>query len=691
MHACVRIGLLFVFFAASLVAQTSWTASRIGLPGVNLAQSVAFGNGRFVVTLQGGGNSPGVAWSTDGLTWRAATASLAQQGTVLFTQGAFYHAGHIGVWRSTDGDSWHQIYSPTTRAFLRGMAATGRSVMIVAPNTDGKFVLYTDDFSTWQRAAPLPGSETGAQVLYGDLVAAFGRYYLGYTLLGSAGGLPSFTPRVAWTTDGSTWTPAEPPIASARNLAAGNGRLLAYVLGSSTTPGSTDATTFTNPTLPPSVTGGGSLLFAGGRFFFSDTLQSSIDGQRWAPLATYSSPSVPTVLLSMAYGNGRYVAVGYSSDADVVMTLPAPAPPVISTPPADRTVSEGTPVTFSVTLENGDDATTYQWRRNGTPVAGATAATLTFPNAHSADAGAYTVEIRNTLGAVTTDAAQLTVLPVSALGRIINLSVLTSLDAATGPDATFTVGFVTGGSGTEGHTSLLVRAGGPALARFGVASPLADPRLELFSGSEKLVENDNWGGSPALADIARRVGAFAFATSDSKDAAVFSDTIARGDNSVKISGAAGATGDVIAEVYDATAASAYTATTPRLINVSVMKSLRPAGSLSAGFVIGGTTPRSVVIRVIGPSLSTFGVATPLSDPRMSVFRGAAAAPFTTNDNWGGAPELANAFSAVGAFALPANSRDAALLLTLEPGDYIVQASNSGTTSGTALIEIYEAP
>jgi hypothetical protein len=684
--------LLFAVLASALSAQSSWTVERTNLPGVSSAHSVAFGNGRFAVTLSGsGGLPPGVAWSTDGVTWRASATRMLTQGTVIFAAGAFYHAGYVGIWRSTDADTWQQIYFPTSSAYLRGMASNGRSIMVVAPNSDGKFVLYTPDLTTWRKAAPLPHSEApGVQVIYRDLVYALGRYYLSYTLLGSAGGLPSFTPQVAWTVDGSEWTLANAPLTSVRHLAGGNGRLLALPTSATSVASTTDGASFTSSPISSAITNGGSMVFAGGRFFFAGSLQTSLEGQIWAPLSPVSLPA-NSQMVSMAYGNGRYVAVGYTSTADVIAMLPASAPPVIASTPPDRTVAEGARVTLPITLENPGPATTYQWRRNGVAIAGATTSKLEIAAVRMADAGIYTTEIRNALGMTVSEPLQLTVLPASAGGRIVNLSVLTSLDAASGDESTFTMGFVVGGAGTQGNTSLLVRAGGPALARFAVATPNADPRLELFSGAQKIAENDNWGGGSALTDVANRVGAFALGAADSKDAAVFSDAVARGDNSVKIFGVGGATGAVITEVYDATPASVYSAATPRLINVSVLKSIRSGATLSAGLVIGGATSRSVVIRVVGPSLAGFGVAAPLSDPRAAVFRGGVSAPFVTSDDWGGTAELTNAFNEVGAFALPVTSRDAALLLTLDPGEYVVQASNPGATSGTALIEIYELP
>jgi hypothetical protein len=62
-----------------------------------------------------------------------------------------------------------------------------------------------------------------------------------------------------------------------------------------------------------------------------------------------------------------------------------------------------------------------------------------------------------------------------------------------------------------------------------------------------------------------------------------------------------------------------------------------------------------------------------------------------NDDWGGTTELSAAFGAVGAFALPTGSRDAALLVTLPPGSYTAQVSGVTNTTGVALVEIYELP
>jgi hypothetical protein len=65
-----------------------------------------------------------------------------------------------------------------------------------------------------------------------------------------------------------------------------------------------------------------------------------------------------------------------------------------------------------------------------------------------------------------------------------------------------------------------------------------------------------------------------------------------------------------------------------------------------------------------------------------------------NDNWltsSNAAPLGLASAQVGAFTLPANSRDSAMLVTLDPGSYTVQVSGGGASTGVALVEIYEVP
>jgi hypothetical protein len=126
---------------------------------------------------------------------------------------------------------------------------------------------------------------------------------------------------------------------------------------------------------------------------------------------------------------------------------------------------------------------------------------------------------------------------------------------------------------------------------------------------------------------------------------------------------------------------------PPLSNLSVRVMLAAGQPAIAGLVVGGVESRRVLVRAVGPSLDWVPGVQPMSDPILTVFSGAITV--ATNDDWGGAANLEQAFARVGAFPLPPASKDAALVLTLSPGPHTVEVR--GTPAGTAgevLIEIY---
>jgi hypothetical protein len=121
-----------------------------------------------------------------------------------------------------------------------------------------------------------------------------------------------------------------------------------------------------------------------------------------------------------------------------------------------------------------------------------------------------------------------------------------------------------------------------------------------------------------------------------------------------------------------------------------------AGSetLIVGFTV-DTTMKPVLIRGVGPRLSSFGVAGALSDPRIVVYDSAGRI-IAENDNWSAIGDtdtilLNDAAAKVGAFPLVTGSRDAALLRMLPPGAYTVHVSGVGGATGIALVEAYQVP
>ncbi len=90
----------------------------------------------------------------------------------------------------------------------------------------------------------------------------------------------------------------------------------------------------------------------------------------------------------------------------------APAAPVITTQPQPQSVSDGGSATFSV-IASGTDLG-FQWQRNGVPVAGATAPTLSLTGLTLADTGArWRVVVGNAGGSVVSDEVALAVAPVA--------------------------------------------------------------------------------------------------------------------------------------------------------------------------------------------------------------------------------------------------------------------------------------
>lgn len=87
--------------------------------------------------------------------------------------------------------------------------------------------------------------------------------------------------------------------------------------------------------------------------------------------------------------------------------------PTFTLHPVGATVSYGATVTFIAAAE-GVPTPTFQWRRDGLEIAGATGATLTLASVSAADAGAYTVTATNSAGSATSQAAVLVVNPPAA-------------------------------------------------------------------------------------------------------------------------------------------------------------------------------------------------------------------------------------------------------------------------------------
>jgi sugar lactone lactonase YvrE len=130
---------------------------------------------------------------------------------------------------------------------------------------------------------------------------------------------------------------------------------------------------------------------------------------------------------------------------------------------------------------------------------------------------------------------------------------------------------------------------------------------------------------------------------------------------------------------------AFEPATGQLVNISTRAFVATGNNVSiGGFIISGTQPKLVLIRGLGPTLSHFGVTNPLADPTLELHNGSGAL-ITSNNDWQSAPNAGQIPSNL----RPPDPHEAAILITLPPGNYTaIEAGNAGGT-GVGLVEIYD--
>jgi hypothetical protein len=241
-------------------------------------------------------------------------------------------------------------------------------------------------------------------------------------------------------------------------------------------------------------------------------------------------------------------------------------------------------------------------------------------------------------------------------------------------DNVLIAGFIIHGSASK---QVVLRAIGPSLQVNGTPVPgrLQNPLLELHDKNGALIaSNDDWA-----TDVnASQVRAAGLAPSDSREAAL-ARTLAPDFYTAIVRGANNTTGIGLAEMFDLSQPPTST-----VANISV-RSFVGAGDdvLIGGIIVAGLASQTVLFRAIGPDLTASGVANALADPTLELhdINGTLIA---SNDNWKSTQQAQ--IEATG--LAPGNDRDAAILVSLQPGNYTAIVRGSGRTTGIALAEAY---
>lgn len=341
---------------------------------------------------------------------------------------------------------------------------------------------------------------------------------------------------------------------------------------------------------------------------------------------------------------------------------------------------------YTLSVQAGGPAPlTFQWYKDGTALSGATASTYTIASASMSDAGAYTVKVTSSAGSVTSSAAIVSISTVN-IGRVGNMAIRATVAAG----EILTIG-ATISNGTDGlaQKPLLIRGVGPTLGSFNVSNYLPDPVLTVFNSQRApIATNDGWKDNPEIATADKANGAFDLAIG-SADAAVFTKLAVSAGYTVQVAGKRGS-GVVLVELYDANP-GAFTTGTARLTNISALNQVGIGDNvLVAGFVITGGTAKKLLIRGIGPGLKAWA-SDFVVNPKLELHRteNGRATLITENDDWGGSDTIIAAAKSVAAFDLEKDSKDAVLVVTLNPGSYTATVKGVNNTTGKGMVEIYE--
>jgi hypothetical protein len=283
-------------------------------------------------------------------------------------------------------------------------------------------------------------------------------------------------------------------------------------------------------------------------------------------------------------------------------------------------------------------------------------------------------------------------------------------------DNVMIAGFIIGGTADK---RVLVRSRGPSMAGapFNVPGTLANPSLQIYSGSTVIAQNNNWQDAPnctgfvcegataitatGLDPCTPNPGQSVAPPNCALESAILI-TLPPGAYTGIVTGADGGTGVGIVEVFEADANPLS-----ELSNISTRSFVQSGADVMIGGVtIEGTVSATVLIRARGPSMSgaPFNVAGALANPFIQLY--SESTVIAQNDNWQDAPNCTG-FSCGGAAEITATGNDpctpnpgqatappgctleSALLITLPPGAYTAIVSGVGGGTGVGIVEVFE--
>ncbi len=393
--------------------------------------------------------------------------------------------------------------------------------------------------------------------------------------------------------------------------------------------------------------------------------------------------------------------------------------------PSGFSVVVGTPVTFDVTVTSSAPVTgtvTFGRLQNGSypsiPIAGcvdvpvvsdsASCTTSTLPEGYqqviAGYSGSATVQpayIYNPLGISITPVATSYLLTVAGFsggnyGSGTVSSAPAGINNCVACSAQFPIGAVVTLTATPATGSIFAGWGGDCAGTGTCVVTMSANRNVLApftlapAGQATLTVARAGSGSGTVASASTGIscGATCVASYDTGASVTLTATPAIGSIFSGWGGACSGTGPCTVTMSAARNVTAYfslPATVPRLGNLSTRMAVGGGDNvLIGGLVIGGTQPKTVVVRARGPSLAAVGVAGAIADPTIELYSGQTL--LASNDDWKLSPDK-DAIVATG--FQPLADQEAAVIRTLPPGGYTAIVRGAGGATGVALVEAFE--
>jgi hypothetical protein len=413
-----------------------------------------------------------------------------------------------------------------------------------------------------------------------------------------------------------------------------------------------------NPTVPVSDPAGAAavrnpygLVFGGigangGGLFFTAPMDRAPDtggGQTWA--VCLPPNAAPTAILNVTPDHGP---------APLTVTLDASG----STDP-----DPGDPV-VSYTFDFGD----------GSGIVTQSSPTISHTYQFAGEYPAR-LSVNDSRGLASTNIA---IFPVEVNAALRNIS--TRGNVQTG-DNLLIAGFIVTGNAPR---NIVLRAIGPSIKSNGqpLAGTLQDPTLELHDGTGAVVaKNDNWKTDDATGQSQQAsIEGTSVPPSDDRESAIVK-MLNPGQYTAIVRGKANTAGISVVEAYDLNPFA-----TSKLANISTRGPVASGDNVMiAGFVAGpqNAAPTTILIRGMGPSLTSAGVPNALQDPTLELHDGNGN-KVRVNDNWKDTQEA----DIEGTGIPPNDNRESAIFTEIAPGNYTAILAGKDNTGGNGLIEVY---